>query len=408
MQGLTGKRILLGIAGGIAAYKSAELCRQLKKAGAEVRVVMTDGAQEFIQPLTLQALSGNPVHTALLDPEAEAGMGHIELAKWPDAIIIAPATANLIARYSLGQANDLLTSILLATVAKVILAPAMNQAMWQNPLTQRNIDTLQETLGPNRLEIWGPQEGEQACGDVGPGRMEEPEQLCAQLIDLFQPSSSALMGKHVVITAGPTREALDPVRYISNHSSGKMGYALAAACERQGANVTLISGPVNLACPKGVTKKAVTSANDMHDAAINAVEQGCDIFIAAAAVADYRAATIHEQKMKKQGDSSALTLTLEQNPDIVATIAKHSKRPYVVGFAAETNDVIGYAEGKLQKKNLDMIIANDVSQAGIGFNSDDNEVYIIQHNKQIKLDKSSKQSIASEIIEHISDAYSSC
>jgi len=400
-QNLSGKRILLGLTGGIAAYKSAELCRELKKLGADVRVVMSKGAQEFITPLTMQALSGNPVHTNMLDPTAEAGMGHIELAKWPDIIVIAPATANFIARYAHGFADDLLTTLLLASTSPVALAPAMNQSMWLHPLTQSNISALKACLG-EALTLLGPGIGEQACGDIGPGRMLESHELAASLVSKFVVQEQALLGKKVVITAGPTREAIDPVRYISNHSSGKMGYALAASCRRQGAEVVLISGPTVLDAPVDVCRKNVISAQDMHDAAMLEVDEGCDLFIACAAVADYKAASVERQKIKKEAQEAGMVvLSLQQNPDIVASVANRKDRPFTVGFAAETNDLLHYAESKLKKKNLDMIVANDVSKVDVGFNSDHNEVYVVTNGESVKIDRASKSSIAEKIVAEI-------
>jgi phosphopantothenoylcysteine decarboxylase/phosphopantothenate--cysteine ligase len=393
MQRLSNKRILLGITGGIAAYKSAELVRTLSKAGADVRVVMTDGAKEFITPLTLQALSANPVHHSLLDPEAEAGMGHIELARWADFILVAPASANFIARMAAGMGNDLLTTLLLASNTPKAIAPAMNQAMWADESTQANIQTL-KTL--NKVQIWGPDEGEQACGDVGPGRMLEPELLAKLLADQFE--SDLLTGKTVTITAGPTREAIDPVRYISNHSSGKMGYALAIAAVEAGAKVNLISGPVNLTTPERVNRINVESCNDMLDAVENCLGQ-TDIFIGAAAVADYRPADVADQKIKKNQD--AMQINLVKNPDIIATVAAKENKPFTVGFAAETQDVIAYAKGKLEKKNLDMIVANDVSQDGIGFNSDQNAIIIIDRNSQTDFAQASKYQLANDVVKHI-------
>lgn len=392
---LNGTNILLGITGGIAAYKSAELCRALKKLGANVRVVMTHGATEFITPLTLQALSGNPVHTELLDSDAESGMGHIELAKWPDLIVVAPATADFIARYAQGMANNLLTTLLLASTAPVALVPAMNQAMWRNALTQRNIQELKTVLA-DQLTIWGPQDGEQACGDVGPGRMLEPDEICHEVLSALHFVPQGLSGKRVLITAGPTREALDPVRYISNHSSGKMGYALAQACHNQGAEVVLVSGPVRLDCPEGIRRRDVISAFEMNQAVHEELSQATDIFIATAAVADYRPAEPKSRKIKKQGEH--IQIALSQNPDIVASVAALVDRPFTVGFAAETDDVLQYAKSKLKNKNLDMIIANDVSKPGLGFNSEDNEVYVVSGDGQIKLDRQSKHSIAEKIV----------
>ncbi|MFP6791072.1 MAG: bifunctional phosphopantothenoylcysteine decarboxylase/phosphopantothenate--cysteine ligase CoaBC [Thalassolituus sp.] len=399
MQQLCNRRILLGISGGIAAYKSAELVRFLKRAGADVRVVMTSGALEFITPLTLQALSGNPVHHALLDPEAEAGMGHIELAKWADLILIAPASANVIARLAQGMGNDLLTTVVLASEAKLCLAPAMNQAMWLDPITQSNLQRLKDAHGAN-LQVIGPAEGQQACGDVGPGRMLEPELIAQTIAEQFE--SGILAGVSVVITAGPTREAIDPVRYISNHSSGKMGYALAAAARDAGARVTVISGPVNIPPPERVRVVPVSSALDMLQAA-QSEQEHCQIFIAAAAVADYRPAQVAEQKVKKSTDE--LTLTLIKNPDIVATVAAHENAPFTVGFAAETQDVEHYARDKLNRKKLAMIIANDVSRNDIGFNSDDNAVSVFWPTGEARYEAMSKQQLARHLITLMADRY---
>ncbi|MDN3557648.1 bifunctional phosphopantothenoylcysteine decarboxylase/phosphopantothenate--cysteine ligase CoaBC [Halomonas maura] len=363
-----GRRILLGISAGIAAYKSAQLARLLKQAGHEVRVVMTEGAQAFITPLTLQALTGEAVRTSLLDPEAEAGMGHIELARWAELILVAPATADLMARLAHGHADDLLTTLCLASDAEKVMAPAMNQAMWRQPATVRNARRLAE----DGWRLLGPDSGDQACGDVGPGRMLEPEAILAALDDT--PGDAA--GLTVVITAGPTREPLDPVRYLSNHSSGKMGFALAAAAATLGARVLLISGPVALPTPAGVERHDVESAREMHDAA-HRLAQGCHLFIGCAAVADYRAETPAEHKMKKREGEHTLTLRLVKNPDIIASIAAREDRPYVVGFAAETRDLEAYARDKLARKGLDMVVANDVSRAGLGFGADDNAALLV-------------------------------
>ncbi len=386
---LANKRIILGLTGGIAAYKSAELTRLFKKAGAEVRVVLTPAAAEFITPLTLQALSGNPVHQHILDPAAEAGMGHIELAKWADLILIAPASADFIARMAAGMGNDLLTTLCLASEAPIAIAPAMNQAMWHDTRTQSNVKQL-ESLG---MQLWGPGAGDQACGDSGLGRMLEPEQLAELSGAMF--SSGALSGLRVCITAGPTREAIDPVRYISNHSSGKMGYALAEAAIEAGARVTLISGPVNLNSPERVCRITVTNAQQMLDAALAQMGR-CDVFIAAAAVADYRPASVAEQKIKKSDDT--MTLTLVKNPDIVATVASHPQRPFTVGFAAETERMLEHARAKLERKTLDMIIANDVAQQGIGFNSDDNAVTVVTRNSEQSLPLASKSQLARTLV----------
>lgn len=399
MRQLANKRILLGITGGIAAYKAAELVRILKKAGAEVRVVMTSGAMEFITPLTLQALSGNPVHHALLDSEAEAGMSHIELAKWADLLLVAPASANFISRLSQGMGDDLLTTVCLATDAPLALAPAMNQAMWRDPITQDNIGHLIDIKG-SKLYLFGPSEGIQACGDNGPGRMLEPADIAAQAADLFE--TGLLSGLHVVITAGPTREAIDPVRFISNHSSGKMGYAMAMAARDAGAKVTLISGPVNLPAPDRVQVIEVISARDMLEASLAQLGH-CDIFIASAAVADYRPLHTEKQKIKKSAET--MELTLVKNPDIVATIAAHEQRPFTIGFAAETQDIDTYARSKLKSKKLDMIIANDVSLSDIGFNSDQNAVTVFWNESQQAFEPRSKNSLACDLIELIAHQY---
>ncbi|MEN0039265.1 MAG: bifunctional phosphopantothenoylcysteine decarboxylase/phosphopantothenate--cysteine ligase CoaBC [Cellvibrio sp.] len=390
MTSLANKQILLGVTGGIAAYKSADLVRRLQDAGARVQVVMTPAAQEFITPLTLQALSGNPVHTELLDPEAEAGMGHIQLARWADLVLIAPATADFMARLTQGMGNDLLTSICLATAAPIALAPAMNQGMWRNASTQANLDILLQ----RKIHIFGPADGGQACGDIGPGRMLEPLQLVAAAESLF--ISGSLAGKKVVITAGPTREALDPVRYLSNYSSGKMGYALAEAAAEAGAETILISGPTQLAAPERVKRINVVTAEEMYAASINAVE-GCDLFIAAAAVADYRPEQIAPQKMKK-GASDTLTITLVKNPDIVASIAARKPKPFTVGFAAESENVLEYARSKLVRKNLDLIVANNISDSSIGFNSDDNAVTLIDEQSETDISQRSKHQLARELI----------
>lgn len=397
MQRLTNKQIVLGISGGIAAYKSAELTRLLKGAGADVRVVMTPSATEFITPLTLQALSGNPVHQHLLDTEAEAAMGHIELAKWADLILIAPASANLMARLTAGQGDDLLTTICLATEAPICLAPAMNQAMWKDSGTQDNA----EKLISRGIKLFGPGVGEQACGDTGPGRMLEPEEIVQETANQFE--TGILTGKTLFITAGPTREAMDPVRYISNHSSGKMGYAIAEAAAEAGASVKLISGPVNINEPERTQLIKVESAEEMLSASLEGLEN-CDIFIAAAAVADYRPTAIAEHKIKK-GTEEIMELHLVKNPDIVATVAGSSPKPYTVGFAAETKDVLNYARGKLERKGLDLIIANDVSRSDIGFNSDENAVTVISQQDTLELPQASKRQLAGSLIELIAAQY---
>ncbi len=401
MQRLTNKRIVLGIGGGIAAYKSADLVRRLKDFGADVRVVMTKGAREFITPLTLQALSGHPVHLDLLDPAAEAAMGHIELARWADLVLIAPATAELLARLAQGNANDLLTTLVLATDAPLAVAPAMNQAMWRDPATQANVELLKQ----RSFNIFGPASGSQACGDTGFGRMLEPEQLAQAIADSFQQQS--LSGKHVLITAGPTQEAIDPVRYITNHSSGKMGYAIASAAAEAGARVTLISGPVHLATPDRVERINVTNAKEMLIACEAAMP--CDILIATAAVADYRPEQIAEHKIKKdeQNDDDSFLLRMVRNPDILASLAQRPDRPFCVGFAAETQNLLEYASKKLKSKNLDLIVANDVANSSIGFNSEDNAITIIDtEHQQTVLPQTSKSKLAQQLIQHISQRIS--
>jgi phosphopantothenoylcysteine decarboxylase/phosphopantothenate--cysteine ligase len=385
------KRILLGVTGGIAAYKSAELVRLLKRAGHSVRVVMTAGAEAFVAPLTFQALSGEPVRTSLLDPEAELGMGHIELAKWADQVVVAPASADFIARLVHGMANDLLTTVCCATEAPIAIAPAMNQAMWRSTRTQRNINLLN---ADPQLTLWGPAQGEQACGDTGPGRMLEPVRLAELIATRGVPG--LLSGKRVVITAGPTREPIDPVRYISNHSSGRMGYALAEAAYNAGAEVTLISGPVSIPVPLGVEVRNVQTAEDMLRESSAAVDAGCDLFVASAAVADYRPQACAGQKIKKSEDS--MTLSLVRNPDTLATIAARVNPPFTVGFAAETNNVTSYATEKMQRKKLRMIVANDVSVPGLGFNSENNAVTVFWPGGQETIGPDTKRQIAIRLV----------
>ena len=397
---LTNRQILLGVSGGIAAYKSAELVRRLQDLGASVRVVMTPAAEEFITPLTLQALSGNPVHNTLLDTEAEAAMGHIELARWADLILVAPASADCIARMAQGQGNDLLTTVCLASRCPIAVAPAMNQAMWHHQATADNL----KTLASRGVKQFGPDSGGQACGDVGYGRMSDPDELAREVVNVFQ--TGELTGKCVVITAGPTREAIDPVRYISNHSSGKMGYAIAQAAVDAGAKTILISGPTALDTPKHVTRIDVVSADDMHQASLAHLDE-CDIFIASAAVADFKPATLATQKIKKTAGSDTMTIDMVKNPDIVADIAASDAKPFVVGFAAETQNILDYARSKLVRKNLDMIIANDVSQTNIGFNSNNNEVVIVTKDTETALPENSKQQLAYDIVRAIAHQYSS-
>lgn len=394
MASLSNKHILVGVTGGIAAYKSAELVRLLQKAGATVRVMMTPAAQAFVTPLTFQALSGFPVHTELLDTEAEAAMGHIELARWADLILIAPASADFLARLCHGEGNDLMTTVCLASKSRIAVAPAMNQAMWAQVATRENMAKLED----RGVAIFGPGEGYQACGDVGAGRMEAVETIVELTQGLF--TSQRLAGKKVVITAGPTREALDPVRYITNHSSGKMGYALAAAAAEAGAETVLISGPVHLPAPERVQVIHVTSARDMLEASLDAVK-GAAIFIAAAAVADYRPVQCADQKIKKKNDDMSITLT--KTPDIVATISSLKERPFTVGFAAETNDVEAYARKKLLAKKLDLVIANDVSDSRIGFNSDDNQVTLVSPEASETLELMSKANLAAYLVDFIAN-----
>ncbi len=392
---LANKHILLGITGGIAAYKAPDLVRKLTAQGAVVRVVLTNAAAEFVSPMSLQAVSGNPVHHTLLDPAAEAAMGHIELAKWADILLIAPATANCMAKLANGLADDLLSTLYLATTAKVILAPAMNQQMWKAAATQANLAILQQ----HGVTILGPADGEQACGDVGVGRMLEPVDIVHQLLPTHP---RVLEGKKVVITAGPTREELDPVRYISNHSSGKMGYAIAAAAAAAGARVELISGPVTLPAPAECNLHSVVSAQDMHRAVMQNIEKA-DIFIATAAVADYRPKQVASQKIKK--NNNELTLTFVKNPDILKDVACLTHAPFTVGFAAESENVEAYARKKLATKKLAMIAANDISAQGLGFNSDRNALHVIWNEGEIKLPPDSKAALAQSLIALIAEHY---
>ena len=391
MLSLTNKRILLGITGGIAAYKSAELTRLLVKAGAEVHVAMTPSATEFITPLTLQALSGNRVHLDLLDAEAEAGMGHIELARWADLIVIAPATADFMARMTHGQADDLLTAVILASTAQIAIAPAMNQAMWADGITQSNLEALQL----RRIHVWGPASGEQACGDVGPGRMIEPQEIADRCAGMFE--TTRLTGKKVLITGGPTREAIDPVRFISNHSSGKMAFALATEAAAAGAQVSLVSGPVHLPTPDRVGRTDVESAEQMLEAVMERVAD-TDIFIGVAAVADYRPATIEAQKIKKNADS--MTLALVKNPDIISRVAALTDGPMVVGFAAETEHLEANGTEKLKRKGLDLLFANKANET---FNSDEVTVTALSGHSQQTLGPGSKLNIARLMLDLIAE-----
>lgn len=399
MQDLQGKRIVVGITGGIAAYKTIELIRLLRKAKAEVRAVLTPAAAEFVTPLTLQAVSGNAVSQSLLDPQAELAMGHIELAKWVDVIVIAPASADFIARLHAGMANDLLSTICLATAAPILLAPAMNQQMYRQTVTQQNLGNLRE----RGILFVGPNSGEQACGDVGFGRMSEPTEIYTALLAHFD-SRRDLTQLSVTITAGPTREAIDPVRYISNHSSGKMGFAIAEAFAKRGAQVTLISGPVNLPTPSQVKRINVTSAQEMYRQAMQSAVEN-QLFIGCAAVADYRVEQIAEQKIKKTGDNDELTLKLVKNPDIIASVAELTeKRPFTVGFAAETQNIEQYAKDKLQRKNLDMICANDVS-GGQVFNADQNALHLFWRNGEKRLPLADKTKLAEALVNEVVERY---
>jgi len=396
LHSLINKNILLGVTGGIAAYKAAEIVRHLKKSGSSVRVVMTKSAEEFITPLTLQALSGNRVSRELLDAEAEAAMGHIELAKWADGILIAPATANTLARLSSGRGDDLLSTITLAFEGPISLAPAMNQAMWRDARTQENLKKLID----KGYILCGPGSGEQACGDVGLGRMLEPLEIMKIFSDSFK--EGILSGKSVLITAGPTKEPIDPVRFITNRSSGKMGYSLAEAAIDAGAIVTLITGPVDIEPPMKCNTIPVETAKEMHEAVMHHVNKK-DIYIGTAAVSDYRPARKNETKLKKDDKGSPLILELVENQDILKSVSELDERPYVVGFAAETNDLIENAKTKFKNKGLDLVVANDVSDKSIGFDSDDNAVTLITKRRNLAIEKESKRKIAKKIIKLIAE-----
>ena len=390
MLNFSNTNVLLCVTGGIAAYKSAEIIRLFKKDGADVRVVMTESAKEFITPLTLQAVSGNEIHDSLLDVKAESAMGHIELAKWADIILIAPCTAESLAKITHGRADDLMGSVILASKAPTFIAPAMNTTMWLDKSTQENF----QTLVSRGINFIGPDEGEQACGDVGPGRLVEPEKI----IELIKSDlhKGPLSGKTITITAGPTREQIDPVRYISNNSSGKMGYALADAARLQGANVNLVSGPVSLTANKGINLFKINSADEMLNKVFECMESS-DIFISCAAVADFKPTNYSNTKIKKE-DSENLEINLQKNHDILSEVSKRHSSAYIVGFAAETSNVNDNANKKLNSKNLNMIISNDVSDKSIGFDSDDNEVHVITKNETIFLKKNKKIKIAREIL----------
>lgn len=396
MSFLHNKNILLGVTGGIAAYKSVYLVRRLKELGANVQVVMTDAAREFITPLTFQAISGNPVHSSLLDPAAEAAMGHIELARWADAVLIAPATANTMSRLAAGEASDLLMTICLATKAPLLVAPAMNQAMWSSAATKDNLRLLKE----RDIIILGPASGQQACGDIGEGRMLEPEELIDGLEQLF--NKQILSGVRVMITAGPTREAIDPVRYISNHSSGKMGYAIAQAALEAGASVELVSGPCSLSANDRIRLTSIETAEEMNQEVLDHIEQ-IDIFIAVAAVADYRVENIEQQKIKKNADN--ISLKLIKNPDILFNVAAQKLKPFCVGFAAETENLEAHAKTKLKAKHLDMIVANRVDKSDSGFNSDYNSATVLWGEGQQTFEKSTKSRLATELISLVASHY---
>ena len=395
MQSLRGRRVLLGITAGIAAYKAAELARLLIGEGAEVQAVMTCSAGRFIGPMTLQAITGRNVRDALFDPVHEAAMGHIELARWAEVILVAPATADFLAQIAAGMARDLLSTLCLASTAPLLVAPAMNQAMWRHAATRANVALLVS----RGVTMLGPDEGEQACGDTGPGRMLEPSAIVSALRGA--PSRGRLLGLRVVLTAGPTREALDPVRFLGNRSSGKMGFALASALAAQGAEVVLISGPVALATPPGVERIDVASALEMRDAVFTSLP-GAAIFVACAAVADFRPAVVAEQKIKKTTET--LTLELIRNPDILSEVSALSNRPFCVGFAAETHDLETFAEAKLRTKGLDMIAANRVS-ASQGFETDDNALLVIWDGGREALAQQSKQQLAARLVKLIADRF---
>jgi phosphopantothenoylcysteine decarboxylase/phosphopantothenate--cysteine ligase len=400
MSNQTNKRVLLGVSGGIAAYKSPDLVRRLRERGHQVRVVMTHAARDFITPLSLQAVSGQAVHTTLLDEQAEAAMGHIELARWADVVLIAPASAGIIARLAHGLADDLLSTLCLATEAPIVVAPAMNRQMWAAAATQANVKTLRA----RGVHLLGPGSGDQACGEVGEGRMLEPVELAVELHALVSGDGpeAGLAGVGVLITAGPTREAIDPVRYISNHSSGKMGYAVASAARSAGASVILVSGPCDLSAPPGVERVQVESAAEMREAVLSRVE-GCDIFIAAAAVADYRPAKIAEQKIKKK--SKGLDIALVRNVDILAEVASRDHPPFTVGFAAETEKLEAHARQKLARKSLDMIAANAVGGSDTGFGADTNRLRVFWKKGELDLGEASKTELARHLVALVAERF---
>jgi phosphopantothenoylcysteine decarboxylase/phosphopantothenate--cysteine ligase len=389
-QDMQGKRILLGVSGGIAAYKSPDLVRRLRERGAEVQVVMTAAAREFVTATTFQAVSGRPVRSELWDAAAEAAMGHIELARWADAVLIAPASADFLARLAGGHADDLLATLCLATQAPLAVAPAMNHIMWANPATRANVALVSQ----RGVQLFGPAAGDQACGESGPGRMLEPLELAERLAALLAPASGALKGRRVLITAGPTRERIDPVRFISNRSSGKMGFAVAQAAREAGASVVLVAGPVSLPTPAGVTRIDVESAADMLNAVLRELT-GTEVFISTAAVADYRPARAAEQKIKKSAEK--LDLAMERTTDVLATVAARGDRPFVVGFAAETEAVEQNARAKLMKKNLDMIAANEVGHDK-AFDCEDNQLIVLSRGSRHELPRADKLTLARGLV----------
>jgi phosphopantothenoylcysteine decarboxylase/phosphopantothenate--cysteine ligase len=395
MSSLQNKRIVLGVTGSIAAYKTPELVRRLREAGATVRVVMSRSAAEFVTPMSLQVVSGNPVQQALMDPQAELAMGHIELARWADLVLVAPASADCLARLAQGRADDLLTAVCLATDAVLAVAPAMNRLMWENPVTLENCSRLLA----RGIRFFGPDEGEQACGETGPGRMLEVDELRRRCESLFETGS--LAGLRVLVTAGPTREPIDPVRYLGNRSSGKMGYAVAAAAAEAGAEVILVSGPTGLPAPERVTRVDVETAQQMYER-VMAEAGSCDLVVGVAAVADYRPVNVQPDKIKKQ--SAGLVLELERTADIISAVARLEPAPFVVGFAAETQDVTVYARDKLQRKGLDMIAANRVGE-GIGFGQEDNELRVVWPQGESVLPRAKKDRLARQLVELIAERF---
>ena len=400
MDLLHSKRLLLIVTGGVAAYKSPEIVRKLRSAGAEVRVAMTSAAREFVTELTFQAVSGKDVYTSLFLGETDSGMGHIELARWSDAIVVAPASADFMAQLVTGRAGDLASTICLATSSKILIAPAMNQQMWKSPATQENIQRLKD----RGLLFHGPLSGDQACGEVGPGRMAEPASFIGVVAEMFK--TNYLSGLKVLITAGPTHEPIDPVRYIANRSSGQMGYSIAAAALEMNANVTLVSGPTNLRPPSGAKAITVSTAQEMYEATLKEMETGQDIFIGAAAVGDYSPEKPSRYKIKRGEDR--LSVTMVANPDILLAVSKLSNRPFVVGFAAETDNLEENAMAKLKKKDLDMIAANLVGKPGQGFSSDDNELMVLSGQEKNHILKSPKPKVTRSLLHLIAEKYNRC